>query len=137
MSYRKRVWAPGLAALGMLLWTPAAQAEKDGRGAASPPLPICWAPVDWPGSPGEAATLLGARPVGFEALGQQRGGAQTLSVMKLEGVVADNHASDLITGQNVITNGAFSGAAGLPTVIQNSGNNVLIQNATIVNVQVQ
>lgn len=135
MSYCKRVWVPGLAALGVLLWAPAAQAEKDGREAAS--LPICWAPVDWPGSPGEAATLLGAKPLGFEALGQQRGGAQTLSVMKLEGVVADNHASDLATGQNVITNGAFSGAAGLPMVIQNSGNNVLIQNATIVNVQVQ
>jgi hypothetical protein len=38
---------------------------------------------------------------------------------------------------NVISDGAFSGSVGLPMVIQNSGNNVLIQNATIVNVQLK
>ena len=43
----------------------------------------------------------------------------------------------LATGSNVIADGAFSGASGLPMVIQNSGNNVLIQSATIVNVQLQ
>jgi hypothetical protein len=35
----------------------------------------------------------------------------------------------------VIAGGSFSNASGLPTVIQNTGANVLIQNATIVNVR--
>ncbi|MBS1132429.1 MAG: hypothetical protein H6R16_3431, partial [Proteobacteria bacterium] len=32
---------------------------------------------------------------------------------------------------------SFAGAAGFSTVVQNSGNNVLIQNATIINLRVQ
>ena len=71
------------------------------------------------------------------ALAAQRGGAAALSVMKLKGLVADNQAINVVTGNNTISEGAFSGAAGLPMVIQNSGNNVLIQNATIVNVHVK
>ena len=43
---------------------------------------------------------------------------------------------DLCT-TNTVSSGAFAGTAGLPMVIQNSGNNVLIQNATIVNVQIK
>ena len=52
-------------------------------------------------------------------------------------MVANNSASNITTGTNVISEGAFSNSVGLPTVIQNSGNNVLIQNATIVNVQIK
>lgn len=37
------------------------------------------------------------------------------------------------TGSNMIGGGSFAGAAGVPIVIQNSGNGVLIQNATIIN----
>jgi len=37
-------------------------------------------------------------------------------------------------GANTISGTAFSGASGIATVIQNSGNQVLIQNATIVDV---
>ena len=37
-------------------------------------------------------------------------------------------------GANTISDTAFSGASGIATVIQNSGNQVLIQNATIVDV---
>jgi len=37
-------------------------------------------------------------------------------------------------GTNTISGTAFSGASGIATVIQNSGNQVLIQNATIVDV---
>lgn len=80
---------------------------------------------------------LGGKPVGQAALAANRGGAQVVNDMKLKGVVTDNQASNLTTGNNMISDGAFSGAAGLPMVIQNSGNNVLIQNATIVNVQVK
>ncbi len=56
---------------------------------------------------------------------------------QLSGTVADNVASNLRTGNNSIAEGSFSNASGLPMVIQNSGSNVLIQNATIINVQYQ
>ena len=66
-----------------------------------------------------------------------RGGAAVASDMQLHGVVADNQVSDASTGSNLITQGALTGAAGLPMVIQNSGNNVLIQNATVINLQLK
>jgi hypothetical protein len=52
-----------------------------------------------------------------------------------DGTVSGNVAHDNVTGQNVVDGGSFSNAAGILTVIQNSGNNVLIQNGTAVNVQ--
>ncbi len=63
-------------------------------------------------------------------------GAQ-LSDMKLRGVVSDNRAVNVATGANFISEGALANSSGVPMVIQNSGNNVLIQNATIVNVHLQ
>ena len=79
---------------------------------------------------------LGLKPVDAKALAMKRGGADVVNDMLLKGVVAGNRASDLTTGNNIIADGAFTGTVGLPMVIQNSGNGVLIQNATIVNVQV-
>jgi hypothetical protein len=78
-----------------------------------------------------------AKPVNAAVLGLGRGGSQVLNDMKLNGVVADNQASQLTTGANFISEGAFNGSSGLLAVIQNSGSNVLIQNATIVNVQIK
>lgn len=79
------------------------------------------------------------KPVDLDALAKQRGGTDVgpLSDMKLNGVVSDNRASNLVTGSNAISDGALSGASGVPMVVQNSGNNVLIQNATIINVQLK
>jgi hypothetical protein len=65
------------------------------------------------------------------------GGTDVVSRMTLTGTVSDNVAERLVTGDNAIGGSAFEGSAGLPMVIQNTGNNVLIQNATIVNVQFQ
>ena len=48
---------------------------------------------------------------------------------------ADNSARNVTTGENTIGTGSFSNMSGLPIVIQNSGANVLIQNAVILNVQ--
>lgn len=53
----------------------------------------------------------------------------------LNGTMSDTEARDTVSGGNVVSGSAFGNSAGLPTVIQNSGNNVLIQNATIVNVR--
>lgn len=65
-----------------------------------------------------------------------RGGAEVVANdMRLHGTVADNSTINPISGNNVVSDGAFANAAGIPTAIQNSGNSVLIQNATIINVQ--
>ena len=55
----------------------------------------------------------------------------------LNGTVSDNTAIGNTTGHNSITGDAFSGAAGFISSVQNSGNNVLIQNSTIINVSVE
>lgn len=77
-----------------------------------------------------------ARAVDSSKLDGVRGGSEVVvNDMRLHGTVAENAAINTLSGGNYVTDGAFSNAAGLPTVIQNSGNNVLIQNATILNVQ--
>jgi hypothetical protein len=80
---------------------------------------------------------LGIKPVDAKVLAAGRGKADVVNDMLLKGVVADNRASNLTTGNNVIAEGSFSGMVGLPLVVQNSGNGVLIQNATIINLQVK
>ena len=72
------------------------------------------------------------------ALADQRGGAALVANdLVSKGTVSDNVAANLTTGTNTITEGSFSNAAGLPMVIQNSGNNVLIQNNTILNLNLR
>jgi hypothetical protein len=71
------------------------------------------------------------------ALAKLSGGTDITETMTLNGTVSDNNVDHVVNGANVISSGSFTGAMGLPTVIQNSGNAVLIQNATIVNVQFQ
>lgn len=123
-----RTVAAVLLATGVPLATGPVMAEEYGAKPAQPPRADAATPA--PRDP-----LLGRQPVALATLADSRGGAQVLNEMKLNGVVADNQASHLATGNNAVTEGAFSNAAGLPMVIQNSGNNVLIQNATILNVQ--
>jgi dephospho-CoA kinase len=79
----------------------------------------------------------GSQPVSNNTLNAKRGGERVFNDAELKGVVSNNVASNLTTGMNVISEGAFSGSSGLPLVVQNSGNNVLIQNSTIVNVQLK
>ena len=73
-------------------------------------------------------------PVNAGLLEELRGG-EAKSELRNNGIVSDNHAENVVTGTNSLTGGAFSNANGISTVIQNSGANVLIQNAMIVNVQ--
>lgn len=77
-------------------------------------------------------------PVPNAQLSTMTGGSDitnNLTRQRLNGTVSDNQANGTYSGGNLVSGSAFSGSAGLPTVIQNSGNNVLIQNATIVNVR--
>ena len=77
-------------------------------------------------------------PVALGQLDESRGGADLVkNDMQLSATVANNSATHVISGNNSIADGAFANMSGLPMVIQNSGSNVLIQNATIINVQFQ
>jgi hypothetical protein len=77
-------------------------------------------------------------PMDSTQLEQHRGGYDAVkNDMQLSGTVANNAAFNVLTGSNFIADGSFSNASGFPMVIQNTGANVLIQNATIVNVQFQ
>lgn len=86
-------------------------------------------------APPTAVELLFAHTVADDSeLSEKRGGADVhLSDMRVVGSVSDTYASDLLTGHNIITENALANANGMPMVIQNSGNGVLIQNAVIVN----
>ncbi len=81
---------------------------------------------------------LGGKVVDTALLARQRGGTEThLSDIHATGSVSEVQAHDLVTGHNTIADGALAGASGMPIFIQNSGNGVLIQNAVILNVELQ
>lgn len=67
--------------------------------------------------------------------GRQGGDGDRLCVrpdgMRLEAGMNGNYLEAGSTGGNVIGQGAFANAGGITTVIQNSGNQVILQNALI------
>ncbi|MBU8977915.1 hypothetical protein JI752_017335 [Lysobacter sp. MMG2] len=64
-----------------------------------------------------------------------RGGAEIVdNDILVNGRVEDAIAVDVLSGSNSVA-GSFDSASGINTVIQNTGANVLIQNAMIVNVK--
>ncbi len=77
-------------------------------------------------------------PIPTAQLEAQRGGTDLgpqliINRNDLKAKLYDNVAVDNVTGKNSINGNAFAGASGLPIVMQNSGNNVIMQNATILN----
>jgi hypothetical protein len=98
-----------------------------------------------PAEPAEPAAPTAAAQAGDEVgfgvamnsgqLDEHRGGDVLVGQNNLTGTVADNTAYKVSTGSNAITQGSFASSSGLPTVIQNTGANVLIQNATVLNVR--
>ena len=68
-------------------------------------------------------------------LDERRGGDALVGQNFLNGTLSDNVANKVSTGSNTISDGSFASSSGLPTVIQNTGANVLIQNATVLNVR--
>lgn len=71
------------------------------------------------------------------ALSEFRGGATITNINDLDAALYENSALNTVSGSNFVTDGALTGSTGFSTLIQNSGNNVLIQNAMILNLQVQ
>ena len=90
---------------------------------------------------GKASDALSGNVIDDHQLGGARGGAELQPVNlnvnqnNSTGSVSGNVATNLTTGTNNISDSAFSNSAGVPVVIQNTGNNVLIQNSTILNLQ--
>ncbi|CAD6536692.1 hypothetical protein ACFQ3P_19080 [Paraburkholderia sabiae] len=111
--------------------------QADTSGAPAVVVPAAQASADKTASPAPASAADATFGVAMtaEQLDAHRGGEQVYNDMNLRGTVANNTARGVDTGSNMITGGSFSSASGLPTVIQNTGANVLIQNATIVNVR--
>ncbi len=72
-------------------------------------------------------------------LEEMRGTALDLEVLGIaifDAVSLNNSTNGTFSGGNIINEGAFSDSSGLSTIIQNSGNNVLIQSATILNLNI-
>ena len=112
-------------ALGAILYHPRAH-------AAPAPVPVA---VSQPVPEPVPESALGPK-IDSAALEAQRGGTDTVNNnMQLDGSVHDNVAHQVVTGSNSIDAGSFANMAGIPTVIQNTGANVLIQSATIINLQ--
>lgn len=96
-------------------------------------LPSMAAAGDVPAPPQEAPVF--GVPLAADALETLRGGDQVESKVDLHGTVEGNSAEDIVSGDNRVQGGAFGNAAGINTLIQNTGSNVLIQNGMTVNVQ--
>ena len=79
------------------------------------------------------------RVVSNDDLALHRGGAGigAMNINDLEAALHRNSSRNTISGDNTVSTGAFTNAGGVNTVIQNSGNNVIIQNSTILNLQLQ
>jgi len=60
----------------------------------------------------------------------------TLNNMNVRATLSGNQANNTVNGYNIIDHGAFAQASGINSVIQNTGNNVVIQDATILNVTI-
>ncbi|WP_423382242.1 hypothetical protein [Burkholderia sp. LMG 32019] len=105
---------------------PTARADQAAPAEAAAP-PATGAATAQAGSFGVAMTP--------DQLDEHRGGDALIGQNYLTGAVTDNVANRVSTGSNSIADGSFANSSGLPTVIQNTGANVLIQNATVLNVR--
>jgi len=123
-----------LALMASPAWAGPAEAQASQSGAVQQPAKQEAQAAAVPAKAGLSLDFGPAADLG--KLEQSRGGAaETKNDMKLDGVVTGNSATNVVTGANSIDSGAFSNMSGIPVVIQNSGANVLIQSATIINVQ--
>lgn len=127
MSYRYAT------VLGLVTAALAAGAQAEDETAATTPA----------AAPPAVVAFEGAKALDSAELGEQRARAK-LEIDKLtlispaqNGVVAGNSAVNTTTGANSVSDAAFAGAAGIVNTIQNTGNNVLIQSSTVVNVSLQ
>lgn len=104
----------------------------------APETALSWQQPSPPAVTQATPVLALGMPVAPEQLAAQRGGFEVVqNDLQLNGAVANNSAVNVASGHNIISEGSFAHASGFPMVVQNTGSNVLIQNATIINLQVQ
>lgn len=121
-----------------------AQSTEPSQASGAPQAPSTAAPpataadsAPQPDPPSRPVAGLGA-PLKQEQLAGSRGGTDTaISEARLNATVTNNTAQNVSSGNNTIDSGSFANMSGLPMVIQNSGSNVLIQNATVINLQLR
>lgn len=72
-------------------------------------------------------------------LAEQRGGQDDAyaNINDARARVAETSVTNASTGNNIVTEGSITNNSGLPVVVQNSGNGVVIQNTTILNLQLK
>lgn len=100
-------------------------------GAEQAAAPVAPAPLP------RAEQSLGAAAADAQ-LDSARGGSDLTTIdTKLNGTVGGNSATNVTTGSNIIDSGSFANMSGIPIVVQNTGANVLIQNATVINLQLK
>jgi hypothetical protein len=71
-----------------------------------------------------------------KARGREGFDITAINNMNVQATLTGNTANHNFTGMNIIDRGAFSNSGGMFSVIQNTGNNVIIQDSTIVNVTI-
>ncbi|MEW6428064.1 MAG: hypothetical protein AB1568_08540 [Thermodesulfobacteriota bacterium] len=109
--------------------------------------PACGAPADPIENQAEGTIAYAdiGEPVSGETL-QSLSGGQAMEIgtvdillndMKMNTGMENNQLHSTGTGLNMVTSDAFSNASGIATVIQNSGNQVIINNALILNLRMQ
>ena len=127
--------------IGSLLLAACMALPMAAQAAEPAPLPVTIAflsKVDVAPSGADDLAKGWGKTTGAEELGGLRGGADIVTTeATLGGTVGYNTANNVTTGFNIIDNGSFANSSGLPVVIQNSGANVLIQSATVINLQLQ
>jgi hypothetical protein len=108
------------------------------------------APAIFPAEENKQAAQVFSNPISPTGLDDERGGkaaegqtqiinnneTQIFNTNNQHGTLDNVTVVNSITGHNTIDGGSFANANGFPTVIQNSGNGVLIQNSTILNVTI-
>ncbi|CAG4902526.1 hypothetical protein [Paraburkholderia gardini] len=117
---------------------PAAQAAATGEGPpGSAAVSGTVTPATVSAAPASASVLSDSFGVAMTAgqLDEHRGGDALIGQNYLTGSLTNTSAYKVETGSNSISEGSFASSSGLPTVIQNTGANVLIQNATVLNVR--
>jgi len=109
--------------------------------AANPPAGVAAGSAPHADGCAQAAPVVGrcvdglGPVVSTSTLEHSSGGTNVSNIQNLNGVVTGNSATQVDTGSNSVSSSAFSGSTGVSTIVQNTGNNVLIQSGVIVNVQ--
>jgi hypothetical protein len=141
--YLKRCVAGGMFAAAltmppMALPHPSGPQQSAGGSGCKEPSPARTARAPADGAASTRAVAGFGTTATADRLERARGGSDNTAVeTKLDGTVGGNTASQVVTGDNLIQSGSFANASGIPIVIQNSGANVLIQNATVINLQLK